>query len=205
MNLPYDKEVVVVGSFEIPEEENFYNYENLDVNPELLKYDKLYQSVEQAEVLNQKESAPMLGFGVEYVNQENSPMITSPYKDMVMPMVSLSIPIFNNKYKSQTRQNELRKQEIQFQKEERLNVLKADLSKAISQQNQARIKFSIQKQNLKQAEDAEEILIKNYETGTIDFKDVLDIQELQLKFQTAQIESVTMYYVQSAIINYLSN
>ena len=205
MNLPYDKEVVVVGSFEIPEEENFYNYENLDVNPELLKYDKLYQSVEQAEVLNQKESAPMLGFGVEYVNQENSPMITSPYKDMVMPMVSLSIPIFNNKYKSQTRQNELRKQEIQFQKEERLNVLKADLSKAISQQNQARIKFLIQKQNLKQAEDAEEILIKNYETGTIDFKDILDIQELQLKFQTAQIESVTMYYVQSAIINYLSN
>lgn len=205
MNLPYDKEVVVVGSFEIPEEENYYNYENLDVNPELLKYDKLYQSVEQAEVLNQKESAPMLGFGVEYVNQENSPMITSPYKDMVMPMVSLSIPIFNNKYKSQTRQNELRKQEIQFQKEERLNVLKADLSKAISQQNQARIKFSIQKQNLKQAEDAEEILIKNYETGIIDFKDILDIQELQLKFQTAQIESVTMYYVQSAIINYLSN
>lgn len=205
MNLPYDKEVVVVGSFEIPEEENFYNYENLDVNPELLKYDKLYQSVEQAEVLNQKESAPMLGFGVEYVNQENSPMITSPYKDMVMPMVSLSIPIFNNKYKSQTRQNELRKQEIQFQKEERLNVLKADLSKAISQQNQARIKFSIQKQNLKQAEDAEEILIKNYETGIIDFNDILDIQELQLKFQTAQIESVTMYYVQSAIINYLSN
>lgn len=205
MNLPYDKEVVVVGSFEIPEEENFYNYENLDVNPELLKYDKLYQSVEQAEVLNQKERAPMLGFGVEYVNQENSPMITSPYKDMVMPMVSLSIPIFNNKYKSQTRQNELRKQEIQFQKEERLNVLKADLSKAISQQNQARIKFSIQKQNLKQAEDAEEILIKNYETGIIDFKDILDIQELQLKFQMAQIESVTMYYVQSAIINYLSN
>lgn len=205
MNLPYDKEVVVVGSFEIPEEENYYNYENLDVNPELLKYDKLYQSVEQAEVLNQKERAPMLGFGVEYVNQENSPMITSPYKDMVMPMVSLSIPIFNNKYKSQTRQNELRKQEIQFQKEERLNVLKADLSKAISQQNQARIKFSIQKQNLKQAEDAEEILIKNYETGIIDFKDILDIQELQLKFQTAQIESVTMYYVQSAIINYLSN
>lgn len=205
MNLPYDKEVVVVGSFEIPEEENYYNYENLDVNPELLKYDKLYQSVEQAEVLNQKERAPMLGFGVEYVNQENSPMITSPYKDMVMPMVSLSIPIFNNKYKSQTRQNELRKQEIQFQKEERLNVLKADLSKAISQQNQARIKFSIQKQNLKQAEDAEEILIKNYETGIIDFKDILDIQELQLKFQMAQIESVTMYYVQSAIINYLSN
>ena len=145
----------------------------------------------------------MVGFGVEYINQENSPMITSDFKDMVMPMVSLSIPIFNNKYKSQTRQNELRKLEIRSQKEERLNVLKAELAKAISQRDQARIKYETQAKNLKQAKDAEEILIKNYETGTIDFKDVLDIQELQLKFQMSQIEAVKQYYAQAAVINYL--
>jgi hypothetical protein len=57
---------------------------------------------------------------------------------------------------------------------------------------------------LKQAKDAENILIKSYETGTIDFKDVLDIQELQLKFQMNQIESVKTYYVQTTIINYLT-
>lgn len=205
MNRKYDIDVSVVSSLKIPEDDNFYSYESLSVNPELLKYDKLYQSVEQSELVNQKESGPMLGFGVEYINQDNSPMITSSYKDMVMPMVSLSIPIFNNKYKSQTEQNELRKQEIQSQKEERLNVLRADLSKAISQRNQSRIKFNAQARSLKQAEDAEEILIKNYETGTINFDDVLDIQELQLKFQMAQIETIKLYYVQSSIINYLTN
>ncbi|MBJ7882600.1 TolC family protein [Gelidibacter salicanalis] len=205
MNRQYDKEVSVVSALEIPEDDNFYSYESLSVNPELLKYDKLYESIEQSELLNQKESGPMVGFGVEYINLENSPMITSSFKDMVMPMLSVSIPIFNTKYKSQTKQNELRKQEIQSQKDERLNVLKADLSKAISQRNQSRIKFNTQEQNLKQAEDAEEILIKNYETGTINFNDVLDIQELQLKFQMAQIETIKLYYVQSALINYLTN
>lgn len=205
MNRQYDKDVSVASSLEIPEDDSFYSYESLSVNPELLKYDKLYESVEQSELLNQKESGPMIGFGVEYINQENSPMITSSFKDMVMPMVSVSIPIFNNKYKSVTKQNELRKQEIQSQKEERLNALKADLSKAISQRNQARIKFNTQANNLKQAKDAEEILIKNYETGTINFNNVLDIQELQLKFQTAQIETLKLYYVQSALINYLTN
>lgn len=205
MNRQYDKDVSVVTSLEIPEDDSFYSYESLSVNPELLKYDKLYESVEQAELLNQKESGPMIGFGVEYINQENSPMITSSFKDMVMPMVSVSIPIFNNKYKSVTKQNELRKQEIQSQKEERLNALKADLSKAISQRNQARIKFNTQANNLVQAKDAEEILIKNYETGIINFNNVLDIQELQLKFQTAQIETLKLYYVQSALINYLTN
>ena len=48
-------------------------------------------------------------------------------------------------------------------------------------------------------------LRKNYETGTIDFQEVLDIQELQLKFQTNLIEAVKNYYSQSAIINYISN
>lgn len=205
MNRDYDKDISVVSALEIPQEDNFFSYDSLIINPELLKYDKLYASIEQSELLNQKESGPMIGFGVEYINQENSPMITSSYKDMVMPMVSVSIPIFNKKYKSQTRQNELRKQEIQSQKHERLNVLKADLSKAISQRNQTRIKFNTLKKNLKQAQDAEEILIKNYETGTINFNDVLDIQELQLKFQMNQIESVKNYYIQSTLINYLTN
>ncbi len=203
LNKPYDTEVEVSDALEIPENDTIFSYDSLAVNPELLKYDKLYQSVEQSELMNLKESVPMIGLGVEYINQEKSPMSMSSYQDMVMPMVSLSIPIFNNTYKSRTRQNTLQKQEIQSQKDERLNMLTADLSKAISQRNQSRIKFNSQQKNLKQAEDAEGILIKNYETGTIDFNDVLDIQELQLKFQMNQIESINMYYVQSAIINYL--
>ena len=205
MNRSYDNAVSVASLLEIPEDDNFQGYEALSLNPELLKYDKLYESVEQSEVLNQKESRPMVGFGVEYIKQDNSPMITSSYKDMVMPMVSVSIPIFNKKFRSQTRQNELRKQEIQSEKDERLNMLSSELSKAISQRNQARIKYNTQVKNLKQAEDAEDILIKNYETGTIDFRDVLDIQELQLKFQMGQIETTQLYYLQSAQINYLIN
>jgi outer membrane protein TolC len=97
----------------------------------------------------------------------------------------------------------LRQKEIEMQKKQRLNVLEAAFAKAISQRNQARIKYNTQEKNLKQANNAEEILIKNYETGTIDFNDVLDIQELQLKFQINQISAVTTYYLQSAAVNYL--
>ena len=79
------------------------------------------------------------------------------------------------------------------------------LSKAITERVSARISYATQTKNLKQAKDAEEILIKSYETGTINFNDVLDIQELQLKFQLNLVESVKMYYVQTAVINYLTN
>lgn len=207
LNHESNERVEVVTALEIPKKETILDFEALSLNPELIKYDKIYESVIESEKLNQKEKAPSLGFGIDYI-----PIIKRPGmdfsdngKDILMPMISLSIPIFNNKYKSKTKQNELRQKEILLQKGNRLNVLKSNFAKAISQRNQARIQFDIQGKNLKQAKNAEEILIKNYETGTVDFNDVLDIQELQLKFQINQIEAVKEYYVQSALINYLSN
>lgn len=203
----YDHFVQVVTELEIPDADLEYNYDSISENPELLKYNRLYESVVQSELLNQKERAPSIEVGLDYVPvaERTDMMPADNGKDIVMPMVSLSIPIFNNSYTSVSKQNELRQKELEAQKNERLNVLQNTFSRAISQRNQARISFETLTKNLDQAKDAEEILTKNYETGTIDFNDVLDVQELQLKFQTEQIESVQLYYGQSAIINYLIN
>ena len=206
LNRNSNDRVLVVEEMTIPELDPV-TADSLKINPELMRFDRLYESVIQAELLNQKERAPMLGLGLDYVPVEERPevSISDNGKDIVMPMVSLSIPIFNNRYDSRTRQNELHKQEIEFLKQERLNLLEAKFAEALALRNKARISFNTQTKNLKQARDAEQLLIKSYETGTIDFSDVLDIQELQLKFQMNQIQSVQLYYVQSAIINYLIN
>ncbi|TXD46016.1 TolC family protein [Polaribacter sp. IC073] len=207
LNRDYDKNITVIDTLEIPVEDISFSFDALSLNPELLKYDKLYESVTQSEVLNLREAQPTLGFGLDYISvSERTDMnVVDNGKDIIMPMVSVTIPIFNNRYKSISKQNKMRQQEIQLQKNARLNVLKSELARTISQRNQARIKFNTQHKNLKQAKNAEEILIRSYETGTINFNDVLDIQELQLKFQMNQIESVKSYYTETTIINYLTN
>jgi outer membrane protein TolC len=207
LNRDKDLAVDVITELNIPSEVFEINSNQLALHPELVKYDKLYQSVEQSELLNQKERNPMIGFGLDYINVDKRPDMTfsDNGKDIVMPMVMVSIPIFNKKYKSQTKQNELNQQKITSEKQERLNKLETILDKAFNDRIAARISYDTQAKNLKQAKDAEEILIKSYETGTINFVDVLDIQELQLKFQMNQIESVKNYYIQSTIINYLTN
>ncbi|MGB5359784.1 TolC family protein [Eudoraea sp.] len=179
----------------------------LTLHPELEKYDRLYESVAQSEVLNKKEASPNIGFGLDYIPVEKRPGMdfSDNGKDILMPMVSLSIPIFNNNYKSRTVQNEMRQEEINAQKANRRNLLETILSDALTNKEASYIKYNTQLMNLEQAKDAEEILIKNYETGTIDFNDVLDIQELQLRFQMNLIEAIKNYYVQTAVINYLTN
>ncbi|QXP73698.1 TolC family protein [Tenacibaculum sp. AHE15PA] len=197
----------VINKLNLPSEDFEINSKNLALHPELLKYDKLYQSIEKSELLNQKESSPMIGFGLDYINVEKRTDMNfnDNGKDIIMPMVSISIPIFNKKYKSKSKQNKLQQQEIATQKQERFNSLETILDKALKDRISARISHKTQTKNLKQAKNAETILVRSYETGTINFKDVLDIQELQLKFQINQIESIKKYYLQTTIINYLTN
>ncbi|MBL4605872.1 MAG: TolC family protein [Flavobacteriaceae bacterium] len=207
LNRAKDIKVATVSNLLLPKEEVEINIERLNIHPELMKYEKLFQSVEQSELLNQKERKPMIGFGLDYIAVSERPNMSfgDNGKDIIMPMVSLSIPIFNKKYNSKTKQNKLLQEEITFQKQGRLNRLETLLDKAVNQRIASRISYDTQVKNLQQAKNAENILIKSYETGTIDFKDVLDIQELQLKFQINQIESIKNYYIQSTIINYLTN
>ncbi|MXV37109.1 TolC family protein [Flavobacteriaceae bacterium Ap0902] len=203
MNRPLDTPITIAVDLNFPEEEPIFSNEMLAYNPELIKYDKLFHSVEQSEMVNQQEGKPLLGVGIEYINQENSPMITSSFKDMIMPMVSLSVPLFNQKHQSVTVQNEIKKQEIQAQKEEQLNRLTAELAQAVSLRKQARIKYNVQEKNLKIAKNAEKILLKNYETGTINYDEILKMQELQLKFQRNQVGALKTYYDQTVLIQYL--
>ena len=207
LNRDKSAEIEVINDLSLPNEDIISGAGDLALHPELTRYDKLYESVEQSELMNQKESSSMIGFGIDYINVEKRPDMdfSDNGKDILMPMVSLSIPIFNKKYRSQTRQNELMQLEIRSEKQERLNKLETLLDRAINDRISSRISYQTQSKNLREAKEAEKILLRSYETGTIDFNDVLDIQELQLKFQINQIDSVKDYYVQTTIINYLSN
>ena len=207
LNREKNRTISIDNELTMPSENSLINSENLALHPELLKYNKLYESVEKSELLNQKESNIMVGFGLDYIAVSERPNMnfSDNGKDIIMPMVSVSIPIFSTKYKSKSKQNELLLKELNFQKQYKLNRLETMLDKAVKKSNSARISYNTQAKNLKQAKDAETILVKSYETGMIDFNDVLDIQELQLKFQINQIESIKTYYLQGAIINYKIN
>ena len=206
LNRDKDTAINTLNALDIPSVDFELNPEKLVFHPELLKYDKLYQSIEKSELLNQKENKPMFSFGLDYVNVSNRTDLnfSDNGKDILMPMLSISIPIFNTTYKSKTKQNELQQEEFLVQKQDRLNALEVLLDNAINNRVFARVSYETQIKNMKQAKNAKEILVKNYETGMIDFKEILDIQELQLKFEMNTIESVNNYFIQTTIINYLA-
>lgn len=199
-------EIVVTDSLSFPDTDVIPDTTRLRGHPELLRYDKLYEGVAREEMLNQKERAPNLGLGLDYVPvQERTDMAFDDNgKDVIMPMVSLTVPVFNSSYKSQTRQNRMKQEEILARQSDRTNRLRARLQEAITERNVARIQYETQEQNLVKARNAEEILLKQYQTGNLDFKQVLDILDLRLELRMKQIGALEKYLNQTALIHYLA-
>ena len=179
---------------------------SLQLHPELQRYNRFSESVKTSEKLNQLESAPKFGFGLDYISvQERQDMVVPDNgKDIFMPMLSFSVPVFNKKYKSVSRQNDLKLEQIDLERANTLNELNTRLQTALNERAAARIKYETQLDNLSQAKNAEELLLKQYETGTIDFDDVLDIQEIQLQIQMSLIEAVSNWYKKDAVVQYLT-
>lgn len=185
---------------------NDFNEEyNLELHPEIIKYDKLYNSVIQSEILNQKNNNPSISIGLDYisVSKINTVDIVDNGKDIIMPMVTLSLPIFKNKYSSVSRQNKLSQNALIAEKKERLNTLNLKFEQAIKNRENSKITYQTQLQNIKRLEDIKMIILKNYENDISKFEEVLDLIEEELNLKFIMIDSIEEYYNQSTIINYL--
>ncbi|MGO3708230.1 MAG: TolC family protein [Mesonia hippocampi] len=189
----------------LPKEE-LTDFNDPKIHPEVLKYDYVISSIEQEEKVNRKGANPNIGLGLDYVFVEERPgmVMDDNGKDIIMPMVNISIPIFNKKYKSITAQNNIKVQEAQQQQELQKNLIDTQLSQAIEEQISARITYQNQLENLNYAEQAQQILLQQYQNGILQYNDVLDIIELQLTMELSLTEALNNYYRQQVTINYLN-
>ncbi|MFL1894968.1 TolC family protein [Aquimarina sp. 2-A2] len=198
--------VYVVDNLFIPEEEPTMIMEEINNHPELMAYEYQTNVIDAKLKLNNKEALPALGFGLDYVIvQERSDMIVPDNgKDIVMPMVSMSIPLFAKKYRSQSKQLALEQDKVMQQYDAAQNILENRLERAINERITSRINYNTQQKNIEQARQVEQILRTGYTTSQIDFDELLDIQKMILDFEYKKIDAIKQYYIQTAEITYLN-
>ena len=199
------KGILFSEMLEIPLEDLMHERSRLTVNPEILKYDKLFAAVQQSEIVNQKEAQPSLGLGLDYiaVQQRSDILLNENGKDILMPMLKLSVPIFKSKHGSVAQQLELKQRELNYEKNHRLNLLENKLAQAIAMQNQAKISYRLQDANSLQTQKMKEVVLSNFESDRQGLSEVIEMEQLYLQFEFKKIERVVQFYTQTALINYL--
>ncbi len=119
-------------------------------------------------------------------------MSTSPMngKDMVMPMISVTLPIYRKKYKAMKAEAELSKTATQYNYTATANSLQTEYYQAsqLYQDAERRMKLYSNQQSL--SKKTLDILIKSFSVSGSNLTDILRFRQQTLDYELKQIEAV---------------
>jgi len=183
----------------LPQEVNWSNH------PMVREYGKRIDSREKQALAIQKQSLPKIGAGIDYVmiSERTDMSVPDSGKDALMPMVSMSIPIFRKKYTSAIK-------ETQLQVEGYQQAIMATQNDLTSQYEQ--LIYEVQRENelihlygiqTIETEKIQQLMLTAFSNSGQDLDELLRIQMQLLTYQMKQVKAETRLHVINENINYL--
>ncbi|MBZ9778001.1 TolC family protein [Psychroflexus sp. CAK8W] len=174
MNRQLKTPVLISDPKQILEQKEVVETDSISKNhPRLEAIRNLQESNKAESVLAKKQAMPQFGLGLDYaIIQDRNAMNADAGRDAIMPMLSVSLPIFGKKNKSRKKQASLQGESLQFQLEN----------------EETRLETEIQVAQYKQ--DELYSLLDLYDKQLLSLKDILQLSEVALANATMQIEEV---------------
>ncbi len=205
LNRPVTSEIVLLDTLQIEGASQFLNTETIENNPKLQQLDFMESALQQSELVAKKEGKPTFGVGLDYVlvAERSGMSLPDNGKDIIMPMVTVSIPIFNKKHIAKQKQLQLQQEAIVQTRTTVKNQLLIEYEKAKNKLKNAAESMKTQDENIAQANQAKEVILAAYQTGTMDFEQLLSLDELALNFELQKVKDFNTSLTNSAIIEFL--
>jgi len=176
-------------------------------NPMLAMLESEVSSYEAMEQKAKKMGLPMMGVGLNYmINQKregNTYMMNGT--DMVMPMFSVSIPIYRKKYNAMQSEARLMQEAGKQQTIGLQNNLKVQYRSFIQNLNDAERRISLYNEQEELARKTTDLLLAGFATTGADYEEVLRMQYKVLDYAFKHIEAITDYNTSVAMAEKLMN
>lgn len=161
--------------------------------------------------MDQKMSYPMFGIGLQYMlidksataqmEQGMEPEMTG--MDMIMPMVSISLPLYRNKYKAQQQESRFMWQSAREKYNNTLNLLQSDLFRLKHQLDDAERKIALYQKQEQLARTTYQLVVQEFVSAKSDLTNVIQVQRQLLDYQLRQAEAIAEYNTRVASIRKL--
>ncbi|WP_339925825.1 TolC family protein [uncultured Cyclobacterium sp.] len=180
--------------------------DSLQNNPLLERMELKIKASELNHELAIKQGLPKLGAGVDFVivDKRNDMAITDNGKNVLMPMVTMSIPIFRKKYEGGKKEALLLTESYQAEKKDVSNQLYGSFYRfKIAMEIQLDLISSYDHQ-VQTIEQTLELVYASYANSGQDFEEVLRLQQQLLEYRKMKIKASVAYYAAEAELNYLT-
>ena len=140
-----------------------------------------------------KMGYPMVGIGINYSLIKNNEMSTSAMngKDMVMPMVTVTLPIYRKKYKAMQEEADLMKSAASQGIKAASNTLLTGYYEAIQNFEDAQRRVELFNRQHQLANQSFNILLKSFSASEAGLSELLRIQQQTFDYETKKIEAIT--------------
>lgn len=205
LNRKYDEKIVVSKKIETIELPIEYRKDSIATNPILQELELKKQASEATIEVARKQGLPKLGVGLDYVFVGNG-MNNFPDsgKDVIMPMVTVSLPIFRKKYDAAVTEAKLMQENYSFQKEAYENKLNGTYYKLVFELQKERDLLKLYEGQVITLSKSLSLLFAYYSNANKDFEEVLRMQQELLKYQKLQLSSISTFHVKLAELDYLT-
>ena len=153
-------------------------------NPMLTMLQFEWESLEARQKMTDRMGYPMVGIGLKYSILAKNPASTSMMngRDMLMPMVSVSLPIYRKKYKAIQQETEWQKTASQQSYEARLNLLQSDYQEALFSYREAQRRIQLYKSQRLLTEKSYQLQLKRFASSAADLSELRTISRQQLDY-----------------------
>ena len=158
--------------------------------------------------MDRKMGYPMLGLGLQYmvVGKNNDPMFAMGDmngKDMIMPMLSLSLPIFRKKYDARQKEYQLWWKASEENYNNTLNTLRSAYYGFKNQLDETERILRLYDKQSTLAHTTYNLIIKEFVVGKSDLTNVIQVQRQLLDYRLKKAEAIADYNTVVAAINKL--
>jgi len=178
----------------------------LESNPLVKELDLKIKSSEASVLAAQKLGLPKLGVGLDYVvvGERSDIVMSDNGKDVLMPMVTVTIPLFRRKYQASVKEMQLIQESYSLQKEEYTNSLAASYEMAWFEMEQQKELLKLYDRQIKESVQVLNLLFSAYANSGASFEEVLRMQQQILKYEKMKATAEAQYLAAIARINYFT-
>jgi len=165
-------------------------------NPKLAQYLAIQKAFKSQEEQTRAKGMPMIGVGLQYMlnGKVDMPMMPNMNgKDMVMPMVSVTIPIYRKKITSAIHSAQLMERSAAYNYQSQLDALQSTYLSIEQRADDIKRKLKLYESEVSLLNRTLELMQKEYATGATSLTDILQTTRESIDYDLLKAEANAQY------------
>ena len=174
-------------------------------HPQLRELALQQKAMQAKERVAQLQGMPRLGFGLDYVLVDERAGTEMPDngKDVLMPTVTVSIPIFRKQYQARQKEAQLMQEAYARQEQAARNSLTDSYQQTLFELYKNRQYIELYQEQTAQTQQVLNLMFSAYANDGQNFEELLRVQQQLLKYRRLLAEAIRQYQEQLAELDYI--